>query len=72
VDALRPGGWLVFEHHYRTGEPVGGPRGPAFRLAPQELLHAFHRLSVVHYLEDVVQDPDGRRMALARLVARKG
>lgn len=75
MDALAPGGWLLFEHHYRTpasvSEAVGGPRGNRFRLRQQELLHAFYGLQVVHYLEDIVTDPDLRRMALARLVARK-
>ncbi len=69
--ALRPGGWLLFEHHFITDERVGGPSGTDFRLRPQELLHAFDGLDVVYYLEDVVTDPDLRRMALARLVARK-
>jgi SAM-dependent methyltransferase len=70
-DALRHGGWLLFEHHYRSDEDVDGPRGAEFRLQPQELLHAFHGLHVVHYQESVVTDPDLARMALARLVARR-
>ena len=70
-DALAPAGWLLFEHHFVTEAAVGGPRGTAFRLQPQELLHAFEGLRVVYYLEDIIADPDGRSMALARLVARK-
>ena len=71
TDTLEPDGWLIFEHHYQTDQPVGGPRGSDFRLAPQELLQRFRALRVIHYLEDIVDDPDGRRMALARLVARR-
>ncbi len=67
--ALAPGGWLVFEHHFQTTEAVDGPRGDAFRLAPGELLGAFEGLRVVHHDESIREDPDGRRMALARLVA---
>ncbi len=70
--ALAPGGWLVFEHHLRTRAPVDGPRGDAFRLAPQELLAEFSALRIVHYEEGIRDDPDGRTMALALLVACAG
>ena len=70
--ALAPGGWLIAEHHFQTPVEVNGPRGPEFRLRPQELLHAFPGLRVLHYQEAIVDDPDGRRMALARIAACNG
>lgn len=72
VAALAPGGWLLFEHHLVTSRSVDGPRGDGFRLSPQELLRSFAALRVIHYSEGIAEDPDGRPMALARLVACNG
>ena len=72
VDALRPGGHVVYDHHYITPADVDGPRSRRFRARPNELLERFRALRVVFYEEGIVADPDGRRMALARLVACKG
>ena len=65
-------GWLLFEHHFQTPCDVNGPKGEDFRLRPQELLGAFAGLRVVHYEELITDDPDGRRMALARFVGCNG
>ena len=70
--ALAQGGWLLFEHHLRTGLDVNGPRDPDFRLAPNELLSAFRDLRVMEYHERLVTDPNGMRMAVAQLVACNG
>ena len=72
VDALRPGGHVVYDHHYITPADVDGPRSRRFRARPNELLERFSALRVLFYEEGIVADPDGRRMALARLVACKG
>ena len=72
VDALRPGGHVVYDHHYITSADVGGPASRRFRARPNELLERFRALRVLSYEEGIVADPDGRRMALARLVACKG
>ena len=68
---LAPGGVLVVEEHLRTERDVGGPRGPAFRVAPGALLKAAAGLTVLGHWEGVTADPDGRAMALARLAARR-
>jgi SAM-dependent methyltransferase len=65
---LKPGGALVYEHHFRTDLEVDGPKDPDFRLAPGELRQQFAELKVQFYREGLVQDPDGRTMALAQLV----
>ena len=73
VDALRPGGTLLIEHHLRTDADVVGPRTEAFRLAPQELLRAFTELRVVFYEEALEPADDPTKcFALARMVAVKG
>ena len=72
VDALRPGGHLLYDHHYITPADVAGPTSRRFRARPNELLERFRPLRVLFYEEGIVTDPDGRRMALARLVACKG
>lgn len=70
--ALREGGYLLYEQHVVSERPVGGPRGAAFRLQPNELLALFPDLRVLEYREGIDEDPDGAVMALARLVACKG
>ena len=68
---LAPGGHLVVELHLETDQPVAGPRDPAFRVAPGALRDAAGHLDILDYSEEVVEDPDGRTVALARLAARQ-
>ncbi len=70
--ALADGGHLVYEHHLATTAPVAGPSTPQFRVQPNELLELFRRLRVLHYHEGIAEEADGRRMALAQLVACRG
>ena len=49
-----------------------GPSSRRFRARPNELLERFRDLRILSYEEGIVADPDGNRMALARLVACKG
>ncbi len=74
--SLAPGGWIVVEHHLKTSlSDVGGPREPAFRLDPGELLEAFAPLRVVLYEETVEpadHGPDPTTFVSARFVAVNG
>ena len=72
IDALRPGGHIVYDHHCITPVEVVGPKSHRFRARPNELLERFRALRVLFYEEGITADPDGSRMALARLVACKG
>ena len=72
VDALRPGGHVVYDHHYITPADVDGPSSRRFRARPNEMLERFRALRVLYYEEGIDDDPDGSRMALARLVACHG
>jgi SAM-dependent methyltransferase len=67
---LGHGGALLCEQHLVTAAEVVGPRNPAFRFEPGQLLRAASDLAVVDYREGFVVDPDGRTAALAQLVAR--
>lgn len=72
ADALKPGGWLVFEQHLHWPQPVAGPTSPHYRLRPGELRHLLWRLDLVHYEEGLFPgaEPDSQ-FALARAVASK-
>ena len=72
IDALRPGGHIVYDHHYITPVEVDGPKSRRFRARPNELLERLRTLRVLFYEEGIVTEPDGGRMALARLVACRG
>ena len=72
VHALRPGGHVVYDHHYISPVDVEGPSSRRFRARPNELLERFRALRVLYYEEGFINDPDGSRMALARLVACRG
>lgn len=71
AERLRPGGCLVCEAHLQSDQPVIGPRDASFRAQPGELLAAAEAagLEVAEYWEGATQDPDGRAVALVRLVA---
>lgn len=67
ADALVPGGWLVYETFAQGAERLGGPRRPAFLLAPGELAAAFAGWQVAH--DAIVSLPDGR--PVQQFIARK-
>ena len=65
---LAPGGILMVEAHLATDQPVAGPSNPAFRAQPGELQRLLPGLDVLHQEEGIIDDPDGRPVAIARLV----
>lgn len=70
LELLRPGGVLVIEQHLATTADVVGPKNPAYRVEAGELGRVASGMVVEHLTEGLFDDPDGRRVALARLVAR--
>ena len=70
AERLRPGGYLLCEEHLVTTAEVIGPENPRFRVQPGELEKAASELHIVFSQETICADPDGRTVALARLVAR--
>jgi len=65
---LAPGGLLLCEEHLATDRVVAGPRNPAFRVAPGELLQAVAGNDIRYYDESVGGDASGDLIARARLV----
>ena len=65
---LAPGGVLMVEEHLATDQPVAGPSNPAFCVQPGELRRLLPGLDVLHEEEGIIADPDGRPVAIARLV----
>ena len=66
ISALKPGGFLLYKTYLTDQQQFsGGPHNPAFLLKPNELLHAFESLRVLHYHETV------RDKSTAELVAHK-
>ncbi len=70
ANLLTPGGHLIVELHLATDRAVAGPRDAAFRVAPGALRDAAEHLDILRYCEGIVENPDGRTVALARLAAR--
>jgi tellurite methyltransferase len=64
--AIKPGGFLIYKT-YTTEQKnfSGGPSHPMFLLEPNELLHVFPSLRVLHYHETVTEK------GVAEFVARK-
>ena len=71
ADKLGPGGFLVCEEHLVTSAEVIGPSNPAFRVRPGELLEVASGLQIRFMQEGIIEEPDGRPAALARLVAER-
>ena len=72
VPWLRPNGVMIVEQHLATArDDVIGPRNPAFRVSPGELARLASALAIERIQEDVLADPDGRKAALSRLLARR-
>lgn len=64
---LQPSGLLVYETFLQGAERFGGPRRPAFLLAPGELARQFTDFEILH--DGVLTLPDGRPMQ--QFIARK-
>lgn len=64
---LLPGGLLVYETFLQGAERFGGPRRPAFLLAPGELAREFADFQILH--DGVLTLTDGRPMQ--QFIARK-
>ena len=75
IDALAPGGVLLYEHHVRTSEDVERGPGDEHRYRPNELLRSALGLTVLNYSEVVREFEAGERAgttgAIASLVAQK-
>lgn len=71
LEMLTDGGYFLCEQHLVSDHDVAGPGNPAFRLQPGQLKDLADDTYVVHYHEGLVDDPDGRRVALAQLIARR-
>lgn len=69
---LAPNGILLVEEHLATDQLVVGPSNPAFRVQPGELRRLLPSLEVLHQEEGIIIDPDGRQVAIARLVGFHG
>jgi SAM-dependent methyltransferase len=71
VEALRPGGLLLYETFTIDQKNLAeGPRNQSFLLEPNELAQLFSRLRLISHEELVTRGP--RPAALARLAARRG
>ncbi len=71
-ESLRTGGVLFVEHHLRSSDPTeSGPSGDRYRFAANELLRSVLDLTVLNYEERTETRSDGRRAAIARVLARK-
>jgi len=57
LDALAPGGVLIYETFMAGNERFGRPSNPSFLLRPGELLKAFGGLAVKAFEEVEVRDP---------------
>ena len=64
--SLKPGGYLIYKTY--TMDQLNfnsGPHNPVFLLKPNELLHAFSSMRIMHYHETLLEE------GVAELVARK-
>jgi tellurite methyltransferase len=65
LQAMRPGGLLIYKTYMSLEAKLNGPKNPAHLLEPGELLRLVAGLRVLHYREEVAEK------ATAELVARK-
>jgi tellurite methyltransferase len=72
IEALRPQGLVFYQTFIRDAATPDGPRNPAYRLEPNELLSLFSGLQILVYREEgTVGDTAAGWRNEAMLVARK-
>jgi cyclopropane fatty-acyl-phospholipid synthase-like methyltransferase len=69
-EALKPKGFVLHEQHHITDYYVSGPRDLQFRLRPNELLDLFLDFRV-RFFSEMLEEEEGRLVAVERLVAQK-
>lgn len=71
IAALRPGGLVVYKTFLAASSASSkGPKNPAYRLGPNELLELFSDFRVLRYEEECVEQ-DSEGPATAALIAQK-
>jgi len=72
VEGLKKEGLLIFETFIKTqGKDYRMPSNESFLLEQNELLHVFKELHIIYYEEHEEQNPQGEKVKVASLVARK-
>ena len=66
-EAIRPGGFIVYETYIVDQAKWGEPKNPEHLLEHNELLNMFRDLRVLRYREGIIEE----RKALAGLIAQK-
>jgi len=70
--AIRPGGYLIAEAWLKTAGPDGGPRNPAYRVAPGEFEAAAARdFDVLACREVMATDRSGQLAPVVQVVGRR-
>ena len=73
IDALRPGGALLFDTFLIDQAVTGHPRKPDFMLQHYELREMLREMELVRYREGIVTYPNGNSAwRAAALAIRKG
>ena len=70
IDALLPGGVLIYETFAQGNERYGRPSNPEFLLRPSELLHSLEPLAIVAFEQGLVSVP--KPAAVQRVCAVSG
>lgn len=70
---LNDGGCALFELHmkYDGNEQLAGPRTSRYRVEAGEVQQLLSHLEILYESEGLISDPDGRRSAVVRVLARK-
>lgn len=72
IAALKDGGLLFYQTFIQDKVSDSGPRNPAYRLQPNELLHLFQPLHIIYYVEEgTTGDTEQGFRNEAMLVAQK-
>jgi len=68
LDAIKPGGLMIYETFTIDNRQFGHPNNPDFLLKPGELNSVFKDWETIYNFEGILENPD---RAVARIVARK-
>ena len=73
ISWLKPGGVILIELHLAIAEEIElvGPKSHRFRVERGELAQSVTGLDILDSSEGLVEDPDGKTAALARVIARR-
>ncbi len=71
INHMKPGSEIIIEQHLATKKAVAGPRSEDYKVQPNEIYNLGKNLKCLFYQENILIDPDDKKVALIQCHYKK-